>query len=199
MRKKYLHNSYGEKNEFWDRNWDGDWEQKSSQPPTVFLKLAVKMMEYLKPGMLLLEGGCGDGRYVRYFAGKGIKSIGIDFAQSTVQNVKKNIPNIDVRVGDIRSLEFPNECFDAYYSGGVIEHLEDGLGPQLAEAHRVLKKGGYFFVTVPHMNFSRKCAAAFMPTIFMSMCWRPARCENSLQCTGLTLLRKCVSPQITAC
>lgn len=164
MRKRYLHDSYGKNDSFWDRAWDGDWRQKISDPPPVFPCLVNRMRKYLKPGMLLLEGGCGDGRYVRYFTDLGFKTIGVDFARTTVHKINEFLPNLDVRVGDIRKLDFTDNYFDAYYSGGVIEHFEDGIGPQLAEAHRVLKKGGYFFVTVPHMNLSRKCAAAFYPT-----------------------------------
>jgi len=107
---------------------------------------------------MLLEGGCGDGRYVRYFTDLGVKTIGVDFAQTTVQMINEYLPNLDVRVGDIRHFEFPDGHFDAYYSGGVIEHFEDGVDPQLSEANRVLKEGGYFFVTVPHMNIARRCA-----------------------------------------
>jgi len=69
-----------------------------------------------------------------------------------------------VKVGDIRKLNFPDGYFDAYYSGGVIEHFEDGIAPQLGEAHRVLKEGGYFFVTVPHMNLCRMLAGALFRT-----------------------------------
>ena len=155
MRKRYLHDTYGANDLFWDRNWDQDWKQKLSTPPPVMHRLVSRMMKYLRPGMVLLEGGCGDGRYVRYFTDLGIKTVGVDFARTTIQTINDLLPNLDVRVGDIRKLEFPDEHFDAYYSGGVVEHFEDGVALQLTEAHRVLRAGGYFFVTVPHMNFIR--------------------------------------------
>lgn len=164
MRKRYLHNTYGENDAFWDRTWDGDWKQKFLMPPPVIYPLVSSMSKYLKPSMLLLEGGCGDGRYVRYFSDLGVKTVGVDFARTTVQKINELLPNLDVKVGDIRNLDFPDGYFDAYYSGGVIEHFEDGIAPQLAEAHRVLKDGGYFFVTVPHMNFSRVVAGALFRT-----------------------------------
>lgn len=110
--------------------------------------------------MLLLEGGCGDGRYVRCFTNLGVKTIGVDFARTTVKRINELLPDLDVRVGDIRNLEFPDGHFDSYFSGGVIEHFEDGVALQLSEAHRILRDGGYFFVTVPHMNLSRLVAGA---------------------------------------
>ena len=114
--------------------------------------------------MSLLEGGCGDGRYVRYFTDLGIRTIGVDFAQTTVRKINELLPDLEVKIGDIRRLNFPDGYFDGYYSGGVIEHFEDGITPQLAEAQRVLKDGGYFFVTVPHMNLSRMFAGALFRT-----------------------------------
>lgn len=164
MRKRYLHNKYGKREEFWDKNWDGDWERKLAISPPVNSCLVTCVMKYLKPNMLLLEGGCGDARYVRHFTDLGVKTVGVDFARATVQRINEHLPNLDVRVGDIRNLDFPEDFFDGYYSGGVIEHFEDGVDPQLAEAHRVLKAGGYFFVTVPHMNLSRRCAAVCFST-----------------------------------
>ena len=159
MRKIFLHDTYGENELFWNRIWDNDWERKCTSPPQVMPALVARIGKYLKPDMLLLEGGCGDARYVRYFEELGVRTIGIDYARSTVIRINDLFPDLDVREGDIRNLEFPDNSFDAYYSGGVIEHFEDGIGPQLAEAHRVVKNGGYFFVTVPHMNLSRRCEA----------------------------------------
>ncbi len=164
MRKRYLHNCYGESDAFWDQNWEGDGWMNVSTPPPVWPRLASRMMNYLRPEMLLLEGGCGDGRYVRYFTDHGVKTIGIDFARRTVRKINDHMPDLDVRVGDIRNIAFPDGHFDGYYSGGVIEHFEDGVAPQLAEAYRVLKDGGHLFVTVPHMNLSRHCAAVVFPT-----------------------------------
>ncbi|MHB8899264.1 MAG: class I SAM-dependent methyltransferase [Thermoguttaceae bacterium] len=163
MRKRYLHDEYGQNDVFWDRNWDGDWQGKCEAAPRIWSDLVAYIMNYLKPGMLLLEGGCGDGRYVRHFGALGVNVIGVDFAQNTVHKLNAFMPELDVRVGDVRCLEFPDNYFDAYYSGGVIEHFEDGVEPQLTEAHRVLKNGGFFFVTVPHMNVVRRCASAAFP------------------------------------
>ena len=132
-------------------------------PPQVMPALVSRIRKYLRSDMLLLEGGCGDARYVRYFSDLGVRTIGIDYARSTVKRINELFSDLDVREGDIRNLEFPDDYFDAYYSGGVIEHFEDGVGPQLSEAHRVLRDGGYFFVTVPHMNLIRRCEAMVFP------------------------------------
>ena len=39
-----------------------------------------------------------------------------------------------------------------YFSLGVFEHFEAGLGPSIDEARRVLKKGGLLIISVPFHN-----------------------------------------------
>jgi len=158
VRKRFLHDRYGEGAAFWDENWDRQWASKLSGPPVVDRRLVSAMRPYLGDNMLLLEGGCGDGHYLRYFTELGIRTVGVDFAARTVTKLNELLPDADIRVGDIMSLPFPDDCFDAYYSGGVIEHFEPGVDQALAEARRVLKSGGYLFVTVPHLNVSRRLA-----------------------------------------
>ena len=46
-------------------------------------------------------------------------------------------------------MSFPDNHFDAYLSLGVIEHWEEGPQQAIDEAYRVIKPGGYFFVSTP--------------------------------------------------
>jgi SAM-dependent methyltransferase len=159
MRKRYLKDEYGSDSCFWEANWDRDWEAKYKKPPSypqIRPKLVERMERYLDRNMLILEGGCGDCHYVRYFSIKGYNIIGVDYAEKTIQKVKQALPELDIRYGDITHLDFPDGYFDAYYSGGVIEHFEKGPWQGIAEAHRVLKTGGYLFMSVPFMNVSRQ-------------------------------------------
>ncbi len=56
-------------------------------------------------------------------------------------------------MGDLRKTGFPDNYFDAYFSWGVLEHFEHGLGPSLSEAKRILKPGGFIFISVPFQNY----------------------------------------------
>lgn len=158
MRKRFLHNKYGMNEQFWDQNWMSSFSSAGAVL-NVNHKLAMGITRHLPPGSLILEGGCGDCQYVRYLDKAGFRVIGVDFAESTVRDARHHWPHLDIRVGNIRGLDFPVNYFDGYYSGGVIEHFEDGLTPQLSEAFRVLKPGGLFLVTVPHLNVSRQLSA----------------------------------------
>jgi len=160
MRKRYLHDRYGQADAFWEGNWERSDDDKCASAPAVDARLVRYIDKYLQPGMSLLEGGCGNCHYVRYFCDRGVRTVGVDFAEQTIRRFQRLFPKLDLRVGNILDLDFPDDRFDAYYSGGVIEHFEDGIDRQLAEAHRVIKRDGYFFVTVPHMNASRRLAGA---------------------------------------
>lgn len=160
--KRYLRDDLGRGADFWERVWSRVVLESPALARQIDIRLARRIERYLPKGSLLLEGGCGAGNYVVYFQRIGYSVIGVDFAQETVQRLREVIPEIDVRVGDVRNLPFESEFFDGYYSGGVIEHFEDGLQLQLREAYRVLKRGGWFFVTVPYVNFVRSLASRFL-------------------------------------
>lgn len=157
--KRYLRDAVGQGSEFWDRVWARVPLEPQALARQIDVRLVRRIEKYLPKGSTLLEGGCGAGHYVAWFHKKGFRVIGVDFAEETVRRLREVAPELDVRVGDIRKLPFENESFDGYYSGGVIEHFEDGLRPQIAEAFRVLKHGGYFFVTVPYVNLTRRIAS----------------------------------------
>jgi SAM-dependent methyltransferase len=84
----------------------------------------------------------------------------VDFAEASVRQAKLNYPDLDIRQGDVRSLDFPKGHFDGYWSIGVIEHFWGGYEPILAEAARVVRAGGYLFLTAPWLSPYRLRKAA---------------------------------------
>lgn len=56
---------------------------------------------------------------------------------------------VEITRGDMRSLPFEPDTFDALVSAYAIDHLgREGAGQALAEAHRVLRPGGDFLLMV---------------------------------------------------
>ena len=144
--------------EFWDAHWDAEGGPPSLGPRHEVVRVTKK---YLARGARILEGGCGRANKVKALADAGYNAIGIDFAGETVKRARLDYPNIDIRKGDVRSLEFSDCCFDGYWSFGVIEHFWGGYQSILSEAARVLKPDGLLFLTAPWFSPYRKRKARY--------------------------------------
>jgi SAM-dependent methyltransferase len=68
-------------------------------------------------------------------------------------------PHLKISLGDVRHLPLATECLDGYWSLGVIEHFVDGYTNIASEIDRVLRPGGYLFLTFPMMNAVRRIQA----------------------------------------
>lgn len=147
--------------DFWDDHWEKyDWDEirKRGKKDRFVGKITRK---FLKPSrsLKILEGGCGKGQYVYSLDRCGYDAYGVDFAKNTVAKANKNFPHLNIKFSDIRQMDFPDNFFDAYWSLGVIEHFYEGYHEILEEMNRVIKPGGYAFVTFPYMSPLRKLRA----------------------------------------
>lgn len=140
---------------FWENNWREGSLDETIRYCSVDPMLPI-FRQYLPKGGLVLEGGCGMGHYVVFYRREGYRMVGLDFAQETVHRLKSAYANSPVTVGNVERLPFPDNCFEAYYSGGVVEHFEDGPRDALREAHRVLKPNAPLIITVPNLNMLRR-------------------------------------------
>ncbi len=146
--------------DFWEDNWEAAQFEESlkfcSSDP-----LRPLFEKYSKEGSLMLEGGCGLGQYLAYYASKKRRVVGLDFAQTALKNLHTRQSYLDLCGGDVSNLPFADETFDLYYSGGVVEHFEGGAKKSLEEAHRVLKKDGTLLISVPYFSPLRQILAPF--------------------------------------
>ncbi|MEW6417125.1 MAG: class I SAM-dependent methyltransferase [Nitrospirota bacterium] len=139
--------------DYWDAHWDLDENirMKILGTKNTFVSRITK--KYLKPSDgYILEGGCGNGVNVASLYSNGYKVIGIDYAENTVKTLNKYIPELDIRLGDVRNLPFEDDYFIGYWSLGVIEHFCEGYGSIALEMFRVLKDSGYLFLAFPYMS-----------------------------------------------
>lgn len=147
---------------FWDGLWKSDdpraeiEDGKNDHFVTVYTKKFIIPNRSKK----ILEGGCGKGNLVYALTRKGYDAYGVDYADQTVEAIHRVMPELQVQSGDVRKLPFSDGLFDGYWSLGVIEHFYDGYDPILREMHRVLKKGGYLFLTFPSLSLFRKLKAS---------------------------------------
>lgn len=98
----------------------------------------------LVPGQLILDIGAGDGRFALWGHARGARIVALDPAPFFADRARAEL---DLTLGDARALPFPSDVFDAVYSIDVMEHLDEpGLASFFAEASRVLKPGGRFYL-----------------------------------------------------
>jgi len=143
--------------DFWDEHWHSENYRASIEKGRNNRFILNTLRKYIpdKKGRIL-EGGCGRGQVVYCMHAHGYESIGVDWAEKTVARTKEVFPELDVRVGDLTSLPFPDNYFVGYWSLGVIEHFWEGYQPILTEMQRVLIKGGYVFLSFPYLSPLRK-------------------------------------------
>jgi len=101
----------------------------------------------LKPGMRVLDIGCGWGSFMGYAAEKyGVSCVGVSISKEQVALAKQRYAHLplEFRLQDYREL---NEQFDAITSVGMFEHVgHKNYRTYMEVAHRCLKDGGLFLL-----------------------------------------------------
>lgn len=109
---------------------------------------AAFFLPHLRPGMRVLDGGCGPGTITVGLAHAvapgevvGIDPLAnrLDLARSTAAS--QGVKNVRFELGDLYNLPFEDGAFDAAFVHAVMEHVTNPVGA-LAEVRRVLKPGG---------------------------------------------------------
>ena len=144
---------------FWDKHWGGDdyYQHLIRYKNLRFIRHYTQ--KYLPKGARVLEGGCGQCEKVYTLCNNSYQAYGVDFAQETLRSVKNAMPELKLIIGNVESLMFKDMTFDGYWSLGVIEHFYDGYDKIALEMGRILKPGGYLFLTFPQMSCLRKIKA----------------------------------------
>lgn len=106
------------------------------------------LKQYLKPGIKVLDVGCGPGTITLDVA-RAVQPgevVGIDPGQSRIELAqetarKLNINNVTFTAGDAHQIDLPDDTFDVVYSHTVAHHFIDPVRA-LKEQKRAAKKGG---------------------------------------------------------
>ncbi len=166
MLKMYHERAHkGDSAELWEENWvNTDFEAGLRFCENDPLRNLFE--RHAQDGKVMLEGGCGQGQYVAFYGARGVRVVGLDFAQSTLARLRKRYDQLMLCSGDVAALPFSDEAFDLYYSGGVVEHFETGAEPALLEARRVLKPDGVLLISVPYVNVLRRALSPFRSSLW---------------------------------
>ncbi len=185
--------------EFWDQQWENkDWKKAitSSRKSRYLRGILRKYLPDKKSR--ILEGGCGNSHNVDAMDYWGYQAVGVDFAPKTIAKIKEVMPNLDVHCSDVRALNYENEYFDGYISLGVIEHFWEGYDDILREMKRVLKPGGYVFLTFPCVSIydkvrillfvCKRFSGTEMPANFYQFALEPESVKRDFEGVGFELV-----------
>lgn len=117
-----------------------------------FLHFIERLEGRIKPEKRVLDCGAGGARPpLALFHLLGYETHGIDIADKQVKSAQafanKYGVDLNIRLGDMRKLEFDEEVFPCVYSQNSIFHLtKSDTAKAMKEMKRVLMKGGVLYV-----------------------------------------------------
>jgi len=122
------------------QNWD---PEAYGREGAFVHKLAGGLLEWLnvQPGERVLDLGCGDGQLTSRIAATGAEVCGVDASAAMVEAARAH--GIRAEIARAEMLPFPAAAFDAVFSNAAL-HWVHGQDEMMAEAHRVLRRGGRF-------------------------------------------------------
>lgn len=102
-----------------------------------------------------LNIGTGEGDYDPMIKNRVNLLLGVDINEEDLvyaAQLNRNIPGISYKKEDALNLSFPENSFDLIVSVDVIEHV-GAPEKMLSEIARVLKPGGFVFITFPQIHY----------------------------------------------
>lgn len=135
--------------------WDKGMHSLYFQHPEQFLGRILNspiysfLNQFLPKQGIVLDGGCGSNHLSKIFSNKARCWIGLDFALDNLIEGRKIFTHTNSVAGDLCSLPFRAESFNAVVSVSSFEHIEAGIDPLLKETFRVLKPGGTLLLLTP--------------------------------------------------
>jgi SAM-dependent methyltransferase len=125
------------------RQWNRYDVARDEEDDAVFaVKTGVKAAELA--GCVVLDAGCGGGRYARLVGSAGARVVGVDLSAAVVKAAElcKDLPEVAVVQGDLTKPPLEKEAFDLVFSIGVLHHGPDPRGAFREIARRVKPGGG---------------------------------------------------------
>ena len=97
--------------------------------------------EQLKRDGHYLDAGCGIGGWILFLADQGYRVEGMDSAARTVRALTEYNPDLQLKVGSLTALPYPDAQFDGVLAVGSLEYMERTVPQSLRELARVTRRG----------------------------------------------------------
>jgi SAM-dependent methyltransferase len=100
----------------------------------------------LPPESRVLDLCCGSGHITQELVKRGHRVTGIDSSAALIELARRELPGVDLRVGDVRQLEMKDRFEGVLSTFDSLNHLLhfDELSRAFSGVHRVLNAGGLF-------------------------------------------------------
>ena len=110
---------------------------------SAFWSKSLFQKEDLRKGLLVLDAGCGNGRFTNQAAQTGADVIGIDLGKGVLSAFEHTrlLPNCHIVQGDIFRLPFSPHTFDRIFCIGVLQHTGDAAAAFDSLARCLRKRG----------------------------------------------------------
>ena len=128
-------------------------------------------------GKLVLDGGCGGGRYSRLAGSHGARVLGVDLSAAVdkAASLCAGLPDVCIVQADLLDLPLADAAFDMVFSIGVLHHTPDPRRA-FAQIARKVKPGGRLAVWLYRKNTPPQ---EWLNTGLRRVTTRlPARCSN---------------------
>lgn len=128
---------------------------------------AAFLLHHLRPGMRLLDVGCGPGTITAGLARAVApgETIGIDVVPDVLDQAREanaGVPNLRFEEGSVYALAYPDAAFDVCFAHQVLQHLTRPVDAA-REMRRTLKPGG--LVAVRDADYATMTAFPHTPEI----------------------------------
>jgi len=129
----------------------GVWNWESPAGKLRWARRVRMLSSHLRPGMTVLELGCGTGYFTSELIHSGAEIVAIDVSPDLLEIAKAQHSACNVRyeLQNAYAMTYPDTMFDSVIGSSVLHHLE--IEAALHEIHRVLKPGGAIYFTEPNM------------------------------------------------
>lgn len=120
-----------------------------------YLRIVKSMIIGLKGGGVLIDAGCGDGRFIYEMANERAELIGIDYSSRAIDFAKLYNPNSRFIVSDLTKFRLYKKV-DIVVFIETLEHMKPkAVNKVMKNIADVLKRKGIFILTVPTTNIPK--------------------------------------------
>ena len=138
--------------------WDDFWKKKGRLYAYSWAKERIRriLSDYVRPGISVLDAGCGTGFFSSYFISNGCQTYSLDYSKIALSITKeatghKSKMYIEGDILDETVLAKIGTKFDLIFTDGLLEHYSKMEQDKIVMNMKALKKGrGYIINFVPN-------------------------------------------------